>query len=233
MFSRSLRVGTYFRWTTIFPVAAAAWFLVGSLPAPALAQEATEFELHPNPDFLNCLAADPASPPVAQVQVAPSRKNDTLTLQLSGVKPNLAFDLFTVERTPLNPDGTPGNPDFAGAGNSFGLAWYQSEIEADGSGQARVKIKTILLDEIFGLDLDIPEIDATSPETTHHTFHVGFWFDNPADAAACGFSGQTPFNGEQNAGPLAMISVPNPDTNLGPLCTNPNTSTDPVSCNPE
>jgi hypothetical protein len=33
-----------------------------------------------------------------------------------------------------------------------------------------------------------------------------FWFNNPADAAACGFTGVTPFNGEHQAGPLAMIS---------------------------
>lgn len=232
MFSCSPRAGTYSRWTTIFPVAAAAWFIASSLPASALAQQPVEFELHPNPDFLECLAADPANPPVAQARVARGRKNDTLTLQVSGLKPNLVFDLFTVERTPLNPDGTTGNPDFATAGDSFGLAWYQSEIQADGGGEVRVKIKTVLLDEIFGLDQDIPELDATSPETTHHTFHVGFWFDDPADAAECGFSGQTPFNGIQSAGPLAMISVPDPDTNLGPLCTNPDTSTDPASCSP-
>jgi len=65
-----------------------------------------------------------------------------------------------------------------------------------------------------------------------NTFHVGFWFNNPADAAPCGFTGSTPFNGEHNAGPLAMISLPDANTNLGPLCINPNTSTNPVSCNP-
>jgi len=42
----------------------------------------------------------------------------------------------------------------------------------------------------------------------------------------------TPFNGEHQAGPNAMISTPNGTTGLGPLCTNPNTSTNPISCNP-
>src|SRR6266571_1187719 len=52
--------------------------------------------------------------------------------------------------------------------------------------------------------------------------------------AACGFdvTKPTPFNGEHKAGPLAMISVPNPTSGLGPLCTDPNFSTVPTSCNP-
>ena len=43
-----------------------------------------------------------------------------------------------------------------------------------------------------------------------NTFHVGFWFNDPADAAACNFdvTKPTPFNGEHRAGPLAMISRP-------------------------
>jgi hypothetical protein len=62
---------------------------------------------------------------------------------------------------------------------------------------------------------------------------VGFWFNNPQDAAKCGFNVNTPtpFNGEQHAGPNAMISVPDVDTNLGPLCFSPNTSTVPATCN--
>jgi hypothetical protein len=42
----------------------------------------------------------------------------------------------------------------------------------------------------------------------------------------------TPFNGEHKAGPLAMISVPNAETGLGPLCTDPSQSTIPTRCNP-
>jgi hypothetical protein len=52
---------------------------------------------------------------------------------------------------------------------------------------------------------------------------MGFWFNNPQDATACGFdaSKPTPFNGEHRAGPLAMISLPIEPANLGPLCTSP------------
>ena len=40
------------------------------------------------------------------------------------------------------------------------------------------------------------------------------------------------FNGEHHAGPLAMISLPDATTGLGPLCSNPETSTTPARCNP-
>ncbi len=77
-------------------------------------------------------------------------------------------------------------------------------------------VKTILFDQIFGFD---PAV--ALPPT--NTFPLGFWFNNPQDAVACGFDAAkpTPFNGEYKPGPLAMISLPNPNTKLGPLCTNP------------
>jgi hypothetical protein len=139
---------------------------------------------------------------------------------VKNVKPNLAFDLFTVQNNNLLSDGTL-DPAFT----NFGLAWYQSDIQASRLGTAKASIQTILLNQIFGFD---PAV--ALPPT--NTLHIGFWFNNPADAATCGFSSSTPFNGEHNAGPLAMISVPDPTTGLGPLCLNPNTSTTPATCNP-
>jgi len=46
-----------------------------------------------------------------------------------------------------------------------------------------------------------------------HTM-LGFWFDNPQDAGACGFNPMNPtlFNGEHRAGPNAMISAPDART---------------------
>ena len=71
-----------------------------------------------------------------------------------------------------------------------------------------------------------------TPSQPTNTFHVGFWFNQPEDATNCGFTGFTPFNGEHQAGPLAMISLPEVATDLGPLCFNPDFSSDPVRCNP-
>jgi hypothetical protein len=107
----------------------------------------------------------------------------------------------------------------------FGMAWYQSDIQVGSYGTATATIKTILLNQIFGFDPDVSL-------TPTNTFNVGFWFNNPADAQNCGFTGTTPFNGEHTAGPVAFITRPNAVTGLGPLCTKPNTSTNPATCNP-
>jgi hypothetical protein len=184
------------------------------------------FDLVANPKFANCLRRSQYEEPRARATVIRGKLNDTLFLDLDGIKPGLTFDLFTVQRTSLLDASTP-NPNFTG---SFGLAWYQSDIEIrNRTDDGHVRIKTILLDQIFGFDPDV----ALKPTTT---FHLGFWFNNPQDAAACGFPANdpskfTPFNGEHKAGPLAMISIPDPVTKLGPLCSDPDPSK-PSACNP-
>jgi len=181
-----------------------------------------------NPKLLPCLAKDADDPrraPTATVSVERGELNDTLRLHLRNFKPNLNFDLFTVQRSNKLADGSP-DPAFATTFNSsFGLAWYQTDVHADEDGNANVAIKTILLDQIFGFDPDA----GLAPT---NTFHVGFWFNNPKDATGCGFPAVTPFNGDHTAGVLAMISKPDAVTNLGPLCRNPDTSSSPVKCNP-
>lgn len=182
----------------------------------------TEFDLHINPSIKNCLSVPGGPTPTAHVKVKRGPLADTLTIVADNIKPRLAFDMFTVQRSNLRANGTV-DPAF----KNFGLAWYQSDLQANGQGHFQATIKTILLDQIFGFDPDV----VLGPT---NTFHVGFWFNNPADAQACGFdvTKPTPFNGEHKAGPVAMISVPDGVTKLGPLCTNPNKSTNPATCNP-
>jgi hypothetical protein len=167
------------------------------------------FKLTPQPKFVSCLGVEGGPTPTATVTVTRGELHDILTLTASNLKPKLGFDLFTIQNSNLLSNGEP-NTDFV----NFGLAWYQTDVQANEDGEANVTIATVLLDQIFGFD---PATDL--PPT--HAFHVGFWFTDPSDAAACGFTGTTPFNGEQNAGPNAMISLPNATTNLGPLCTAP------------
>jgi len=202
----------------------AAALTVSGIASAQDKKDEISFRLVPNPPFLDCLRANSYQEPRARATVIRGNLNDTLILDLFGIKPGLAFDLFTVQRSPFQADGS-NDPEFTG---SFGLAWYQSDIEIrKHSDDGHVRIKTILLDQIFGFDPDVK----LSPT---NTFHVGFWFNNPADAAACGFNpaNPTPFNGEHKAGPLAMISLPDAKTHLGPLCSDPNESTNPNSCNP-
>lgn len=182
------------------------------------------FELVPNPATIDCLRANYNEEPRARATVVRGKLNDTLILDLDNIKPGLDFDLFTVQHTPFKADGTK-DPAFTG---SFGLAWYQSDIEVPlHSDRGHVRISTILLDQIFGFDPDV----GLKPT---NTFHLGFWFNNPQDVVGCHFdpTKPTPFNGEHKAGPVAMISLPEPQTHLGPLCSSPNLFTKPISCNP-
>jgi hypothetical protein len=171
----------------------------------------TVFNLVPQPKFVSCLGTPEGPAPTAEVIVQRGELNDILILRAHHLKPHLGFDLFTIQNTNLLSNGEV-DPNF----KNFGLAWYQTDVQADSNGEAEVAIKTILLDQIFGFD-------PAAGLLPTHTFHVGFWFNNPEDAAACGFNPAkpTPFNGEQHAGPNAMITLPNAVTHLGPLCTGP------------
>lgn len=169
------------------------------------------FQLVAQPKFVDCLGVEGHPAPTAEVIVQRGELSDILILHAHHLKPNLGFDLFTIQNTNLLATGEV-DPHF----KNFGLAWYQTDVQADSNGEAEVAIKTILLDQIFGFD------PAAGLAPTH-TFHVGFWFNKPQDAEACGFdpTKPTPFNGEQKAGPNAMITLPNEVTELGPLCTQP------------
>ena len=199
-------------------VVATAWLTTASSVSADVPE--IEFHLVPQPKFTNCLGVEGGPSPSADVIVERGELSDILILHAHHLKPNLGFDLFTIQNSNLLPSGEP-DPQF----KNFGLAWYQTDLQADGSGEAEVAIKTILLDQIFGFD------PAAALQPTH-TFHVGFWFNNPHDAAACGFdpTKPTPFNGEQHAGPNAMISLPNAVTDLGPLCTRPIKENDVFIC---
>ncbi|HET6179669.1 MAG TPA: hypothetical protein VFE61_22285 [Candidatus Sulfotelmatobacter sp.] len=207
-------------------LAACTFLAVSGIASAQENKDEISFNLLPNPAVVDCLRANSLEEPQAHATVIRGKVNDTLILDLDGIKPGLRFDLFTVQNSFFQADGTK-DPNFTG---SFGLAWYQSDIQiSKRTDEGHVQIKTILLDDIFGFDPDV----RLAPT---NTFHLGFWFDNPEDAAAlstCHFdpTKPTPFNGEHKAGPFAMLSVPDSKSGLGPLCTSPNSSTTPASCN--
>jgi hypothetical protein len=212
----------------IWGVASAA--VLGALVATATSStgatskaEEIHFSMTPLKKNIPCLAADGVTAPKVDVEVERGKLNDTLKIQGWGFKPGVQFDLFTIQNSRLNASGAL-DPDFKG----FGMSWYQSDLEANEHGRINARIRTILLDQVFGL------VDGgATPVAPTNTFNVGFWFNNPADAAACGFTGTTPFNGDHAAGPLAFVTLPNAATNLGPLCTDPNdAATTTGRCNP-
>jgi hypothetical protein len=195
---------------------------VAAQPAPDK-QDEISFDLVPNAAFVDCMRASYDVEPRAHATVIRGKVNDTLVLDLYGFKPGLQFDLFTIQHSPFFDDGAK-DPAFTG---SFGMAWYQSDVEVNKHGSSRTQIRTILLDQIFGFDADV----GLNPV---NTFHVGFWFNNPDDAQPCSATPikPTPFNGEHKAGPFAMISATSRQTTLGPLCTAPTEGTTPVACDP-
>jgi hypothetical protein len=194
---------------------------VGSAQNKEDKKDEVTFKLVPIQQFVHCLRANPFEEPKARATVIRGKHNDTLILDLDGVRPDLTLSVFTNERSFLGPDGTK-DPNFHG----FGLSWYQSDVQTGTrSDDGHVRIQTVLLDESFGFDPDV-----NLPPT--NTFHVGLWFDDPQDAQGCSTTiiKPGPFNGEHHAGPLAFMTVPDETTKLGPLCTEPNITTTPASC---
>jgi hypothetical protein len=207
-------------------LAAASFGLIASAHAQHKVRTVT-FELAANPAFVSCFSG---GMPSATVTVRRGNLADRLLISVSGLRPNLQFDLFTVQRSSLDANGKPiPAANFPG----FGLAWYQTDLEADDNGK-----RTRSSERFCWIKSSDKLADGSTRVPPTNTFHVGFWFNNPDDAVPCGFdaSKPTPFNGEHKAGPLAMISLPDPKTDLGPLCTDP-TGSDPsdtskLPCNP-
>jgi hypothetical protein len=119
-----------------------------------------------------------------------------MVLIAKGLPRKTAFDMFLVEHSPFD-------ANFSG----FGFGWYQSDLQSDAHGNAIIKVRGIFDKETF---IENPN-DLFNPI---HTYNVGFWFNSPTDEQkVCGnptAPGKTPFNGEQNAGLLAMITQGGP-----------------------
>ena len=153
----------------------------------------------------NCLPAAAAT-----VRVVTHGQNETMTLRASGLPANTGFDLFITQ--------VPNAP--------FGVSWYQSDLQSGSDGTASVTVIGRFNVETFAVAPNTapapvvhPGQDAASNPAFApiHTFHVGFWFNSPADAVKAGCPGTvTPFNGEHNAGVQAMSTRNFADLN-GPL----------------
>jgi hypothetical protein len=146
----------------------------------------------------------------ATVKVVSHGLNETMTLRASGLPANTAFDLFITQ--------LPNAP--------FGISWYQSDLKSDIYGTASVTVVGRFNVETFAVapgsgpaPVPHPDADADSNPAFApiHTFHVGFWFNSPADAVKAYCPGAvTPFNGDHTAGVQAMSTRNFPDL-AGPL----------------
>jgi hypothetical protein len=138
---------------------------------------------------------------------------ESMHVEAAGLPANTDFDLFVIQ--------LPNKP--------FGLSWYQGDILTDKEGRGvgdfvgRFSIETFIVAPGVGPAPDEftqpPFPDATLNPATGpiQTYHLGLWFNSPADAAAAGCPNTvTPFNGTHNAGIQALSTRNFPDLS-GPL----------------
>jgi hypothetical protein len=154
----------------------------------------------------------------AAVTVVPGNGIEIMTVNVKNLRPNTNYDFFVIQ--------VPAAP--------FGLAWYQGDIHTNSSGSGSQTFMGRFNEETFIVaqpgavpsplvhDQQPPAFrDGFFGETTQvgpiHTFHLGLWFNSPADAVAAGCpGGTTPFNGEHNAG-IQILNTSNFADQKGPL----------------
>jgi hypothetical protein len=175
----------------------------------SLAGKRTQFELVPSAKAAgaNCLADAKA-----QVRIRSQGPVEVMDVSVHGLPPKTNFDVFVIQ--------VPNAP--------FGMAWYQGDLETNEHGRGHQTFVGRFNEETFIVAQGsaaapvvhhnaIPDAQTNPPTGPVHTFHIGVWFNSPADAVKAGCPGDmTPFNGEHNAGIQALSSRTFPDAQ-GPL----------------
>lgn len=198
---RSIAVGA-------LALAAATTGILGSASADA-SGGFTSFTMQRSPGIVAAKCLPQAN---AHVTIVHNGPVEVMKVDASGLPANTDFDLFVIQ--------VPNAP--------FGISWYQGDLESNPSGQAHGVFIGRFSQETFAVAPNTapapsvhstPIADATSNPAFGpiHTFHLGLWFNSPADAVKAGCPGATtPFNGEHNAGVQALNTANFPNL-AGPL----------------
>jgi hypothetical protein len=148
----------------------------------------------------------------ARVSIEQTEQVEFMRVSASGLPRNTEFDFFVLQ--------VPDAP--------FGMSWYQGDLHSDRYGKANVTYVGRFNEETFSVAPGVaqapvkhlsPIRDASQNPATAplHQYHLGFWFNAPADSAKAGCANVvTPFNGDHNAGPQAMSTRQFP-AQAGPL----------------
>ena len=149
----------------------------------------------------------------AHATVTPLGPVEQMEIEAKNLPPNTEFNLFVIQ--------APNSP--------FGLSWYQGDLESNARGAAqgtftgRFNVETFIVAPGVAQAPSVhnkrPFPDASSNPATApvHTFHLGLWFNDPADAARAGCPNSvTPFNGRHHAG-IQALSTRNSGKLQGPL----------------
>ena len=156
------------------------------------------------------LPASCAPHATARVRIESLGFAERMTVQVSGLPAHTELDLFTIQV-----------PNFP-----FGVGWYVGDLKVGAHGTGSKTFVSRFSVETFALavgqaqapkphgQLDAGRNPAFKPV---HTFHLGFWFNSPAEARRAGCPDiTTPFNGEHNAG-IQVLSTRNFGDLQGPL----------------
>src|SRR3712207_5964302 len=149
----------------------------------------------------------------AQVKVTELGVVEILDLRVSKLAPNTGYSFFVLQV-----------PD-----SSFGVSWYNGELETDQYGVGEQRFIGRFNDETFAIapgsvaapvvhtEAPFPDDDKNPKFGPIHTFHLGVWFSDPAEAAAAGCTDTvTPFDGDHIAG-IQVLSTRNFPADEGPL----------------
>jgi hypothetical protein len=141
--------------------------------------------------------------------------------------------LGPVEKMKVSADNLPPNTDFdffvTQVPNApFGVSWYQGDLQSNDYGHATGTFIGRFSDETFTVAPGLAPAPQVFPTDAAQNpafnpvqmYHLGLWFNSPADAFAAGCQASptaaTPFNGEHNAGTQVLSTRNFPDGN-GPL----------------
>jgi len=138
---------------------------------------------------------------------------EIMRVKVEGLPPKTEFDFFVIQ--------VPNTP--------FGLSWYQGDIETNHAGRGhgvfvgRFSIETFIVAPgvapapVVHDQPPFPDANSNPQTAPVHTFHLGLWFNDPADSVKAGCANAvTPFNGDHNAGPQ-VLSTKNFANDQGPL----------------
>jgi hypothetical protein len=148
----------------------------------------------------------------AEVRVVDDGTAQDLYISAHGLPPKTSFDFFVIQ-VPKT---------------SFGMAWYQADVESDENGNAFQHVRGIFGIETFTVATGsqpapivfngpFPDASVNPPTNPLQMYHLGLWFNSPADAqnAKCPAT-VTPFNGEHDAG-IQVLNTSNFADDEGPL----------------
>jgi hypothetical protein len=189
--------------------------LLGALATPAVADapDHIDFKMVRSTaaTLANCL--QDASADVSITSLGPVER---MKVKVQGLPPNTEFDFFVIQ--------VPNAP--------FGLAWYQGDIETNAAGQGsqdfigRFNIETFITAQAPSTtapvvhdssETQFPDANMNPTTNPVHTFHLGLWFNSPADAKKAGCPDTvTRFNGDHTAG-IQVLSTKNFPDLEGPL----------------